>query len=263
MVVRGSMPWHVREAVMKKKTRQIVLIVGVLFVLLVAFVGVELLRLKGELDQMTPTPTGRITDRVSAVNDSIVDLYLVKGATRFIAFDAGNGPDGVQKELETLGIDPADVAAVFLTHADSDHTGGLPVFANAEVYLPAEEEQMVDGRTARMFFFFKNELKRAHKPIGDGQTIEIDGLKVHAILTPGHTPGSTSYVVDDQYLFSGDNLSLKSGKAGVFSEMINMDSNVQRESLKKLAKLEGIRYVFTAHHGYTDSFDKAFEGLRQ
>jgi glyoxylase-like metal-dependent hydrolase (beta-lactamase superfamily II) len=155
------------------------------------------------------------------------------------------------------------VAAVFLTHADSDHTGGLPVFANADVYLPSEEEQMINGRTARLFFFFKNELGRKHKPIGDGQTVEIDGVTVTAILTPGHTPGSTSYLVDGQYLFAGDNLSLKSGKAGVFSEMINMDSDVQRESLKKLARLEGIRYVFTAHHGYTDSFEKAFEDLRK
>lgn len=248
---------------MKKKTSQLVLIVGVLIVLLVAFVGIELLRLRSELNQMTPAETGRITDRISAIKDSIVDLYVVKGTTRFIAFDAGNGPDGVRKGLQSLDINPADVAAVFLTHGDSDHTGGLPVFANADVYLPAEEEQMIDGRTARFFFFIKNELGRTHKPIADGQTMEIDGVRVLAILTPGHTPGSTSYVVDGQYLFSGDNLSLKSGKAGVFSEMINMDSNVQRESLKKLAKLEGIRYVFTAHHGYSDSFDRAFEDLRK
>jgi tRNA(Ile)-lysidine synthase TilS/MesJ len=45
--------------------------------------------------------------------------------------------------------------------------------------------------------------------------------------------------------------------------MINMDSSVQRQSLERLAKLEGIRYVFTAHHGYTDSFAAAFEALRK
>jgi glyoxylase-like metal-dependent hydrolase (beta-lactamase superfamily II) len=248
---------------MKKTTKRILLGAAIVVVLLVAFVGIEFLRLKGELDQFKTAETGRITDRVSAIDDSMVNLYVVKGATRFIAFDAGNGPEGVRKGLETLGINPADVAAVFLTHADPDHTGGLSVFEKADVYLPSEEAQMIDGRTARFFVFIKNELRRKHVPINDGQTVEIDGLKVTAILTPGHTPGSTSYVVDGQYLFAGDNLSLKSGKAGVFSEMINMDSNVQRESLKKLAKLEGIRYVFTAHHGYTDSFEKAFEDLRK
>lgn len=248
---------------MRTKTRRILLAAAIVVVLLVAFLGVQVYRLKGDMDRMAAAETGRITDRVAAVKDSIVNLYVVKGATRSIAFDAGNSTEGVRSGLKSLGIDPADVAAVFLTHGDSDHTGGLSVFEKADVYLPRAEEQMIDGRTARFFFFFKNELGRTHLPIDDGQTVEIDGLTVTAILTPGHTPGSTSYVVDGQYLFTGDNLSLQSGKAGVFSEMINMDSSVQRESLKRLAKLEGIRYVFTAHHGYTESFDAAFESLRR
>ena len=248
---------------MKKKTRQFALVAAIVVVLLVAFLGVQAYRLKGDMDRMAAAETGRITDRVAAVKDSIVNLYVVKGATRSIAFDAGNSTEGVRPGLESLGIDPADVAAVFLTHADGDHVGGLPLFAHADVYLPAEEEQMIDGRTARFFFFVRNTLDRKHLSIADGQTVEIDGLKVTAILTPGHTPGSTSYVVDGQYLFSGDNLSLQSGRAGVFSEMINMDSSVQRESLKRIAMLDGIRYVFTAHHGYTDSFDAAFEALRK
>jgi glyoxylase-like metal-dependent hydrolase (beta-lactamase superfamily II) len=248
---------------MKKKTRQLVLIVGALIVLLVAFLGVQVYRLKVDMDQMAAAGTGRITDRVAAVKDSIVNLYVVKGATRSIAFDAGNSTEGVRSGLKSLEIEPADVAAVFLTHGDSDHTGGLPVFEKADVYLPRAEEQMIDGHTARFFFFFKNELGRKHLPIDDGQTVEIDGLKVMAVFTPGHTPGSTCYVVDGQYLFSGDNLSLHAGKAGVFSEMINMDSNVQRESLKRIARLAGIRYVFTAHHGYSDSFDTAFESLKK
>lgn len=247
---------------MKKTTKRILLVVAVVVVLLVAFIGVQAYRLKGDFDQMKPVETGRITDRVSAIKDSFVNLYLVKGVTRYIAFDAGNGPGAVSNGLKNLGINPADVAAVFLTHADADHTGGLAVFENADVYLPTQEEQMIDGRTARMFFF-KNELRRKHLPISDGQTVEIDGLKVRAILTPGHTPGSTCYLVDGQDLFVGDTMSLKSGKAGVFSEMINMDSYVQRESLKKLAKLEGVRGVFTGHHGYTASFEKAFEDLRK
>jgi hydroxyacylglutathione hydrolase len=257
------MLWHEGEAVMKKTTRRILLGATLVVVALVAFIGVEAYRLKRDFDQMKTVETGRITDGVSAINDSMVNSYLVKGTAGYVAFDACNGPDAVRKGLDSLGINAADVAAVFLTHGDSDHTGGLSVFEKADVYLPAEEEQMIDGRTARMFFFFKNELRRAHKPISDGQTMEIDGVNVLAILTPGHTPGSTCYLVNGKYLFSGDTLSLKSGKAGVFSETINMDSNVQRESLRKLARLEGIRYVFTAHHGYMDSFEKAFEDLRK
>jgi hydroxyacylglutathione hydrolase len=247
---------------MKKTTRRILLAAGVVVALLVVLLGVFAYRLKTELDQMKPADTGQIVDGVYAIKDSFVDLYLVKGPTRTIAFDTGNDSENVRKGLESLGLNPADVAAVFLTHADSDHVGGLPLFPRATVYLPKDEEQMVDGRTAR-FFLFKNRLNLAHTPLSDGQTVEIDGLKMTTIFTPGHTPGSASYLVNGQYLFVGDTASLKSGKVGIFSQMINMDSDVQRESLRKLAGLQGVTHIFTAHHGYSGSAEQAFEAWRK
>jgi hypothetical protein len=42
-----------------------------------------------------------------------------------------------------------------------------------------------------------------------------------------------------------------------------MDIKRQEESIRKLAKLENIRYVFTAHAGYTADFDGAFGDWRK
>jgi glyoxylase-like metal-dependent hydrolase (beta-lactamase superfamily II) len=246
---------------MKKNVKRIWMGAGILFALLVLFLGIRIYNAITDLRNMTPVETGEIVTGVYSIRDSIVNLFLVKGANRYIAFDSGNDPKVVRRELKKLNIDPADVAAVFLTHGDSDHTGGLPLFQSAQIYLATEEEQMVDGRKAR-FFIFKNKLAQMHALLNDNQTVEVDGLKVAAILTPGHTPGSMCYLVNGQYLFTGDSMSLKSGKAGIFSKTINMDNATQLESLKKLAGLKGVRYVFTAHYGYTDSFDKAFETFR-
>lgn len=246
---------------MKKAVKRIWIAIGSILILLFVFLGINIYQLKTEVNRMTPVETKEIIPGIFSVRDAYVNLYLMKGKSRYIAFDSGNDPDRVRKEILKLNIDPAEVTAVFLTHGDSDHAGGLPLFQNAAVYLPGVEEQMVDGRTARVFIF-KNKHIREHKMVNDNQTMVVDGLYVAAISTPGHTPGSACYFVDGQFLFTGDSMSLKTGKAELFSKKINMDSDTQRESLKKLSNLIGVRYVFTAHFGYSDSFEYAFENFR-
>jgi glyoxylase-like metal-dependent hydrolase (beta-lactamase superfamily II) len=247
---------------MKKTVKRTLIVTGLILIPVVVFLGIRIFEVKSEIDKMTPLETKEIVQGVYSIKDSYVNLYLVKAAGRYIAFDSGNDPERVRKEMQKLNIDPADVAAVFLTHADSDHTGGLPLFQNAIVYLSNEEEQMIDGRTPR-FLIFKNKLNRKHVSLNDNEIIKVDSLNVTAILTPGHTPGSMCYLVDGRLLFTGDSMSLKSGRADIFSKTINMDSDTQRESLKKLARLTGVQTIFTAHFGMSDSFEKAFEGFKK
>jgi len=87
--------------------------------------------------------------------------------------------------------------------------------------------------------------------------IEIEDLVVKGVLTPGHTPGSMSYLIENRYLFTGDTLSLKEGKAELFNGIFNMDSELQGKSIRKLACIAGVEYLFTAHYGYTDDFNGA------
>ena len=224
-------------------------------------VGIRIFRILSDLKEMTPVDSGEIFPGIYVIRDSYVNLYLVRGKSAYIAIDSGIDPQVVRDELKKLNIDPAEIAAVFLTHSDADHTGGLSVFAQARILLSKEEEQMVDGRTARILAF-KNRRIPEHELLQDGQIVNVDGHEVIAILTPGHTPGAVSYRVGGENLFVGDSMRLQGAIAGIFSQSINMDSAVQLQSLKKLARLEGVRHVFTAHFGYTDDFGRAFEPFR-
>jgi hydroxyacylglutathione hydrolase len=231
-------------------------------VILLGAVLFYLLQIYPEVKKMSALPTQKLNNDVSAVNDAYVNMYVIKGKTKYIAVDAGKHVNAIEKEMKKLSIDKKDVVAVFLTHADSDHTAATDYFTDATIYLPKAEEQMINGTTKRMFFFH-NKLNRKYTTLEDGQVLTIDGLSVQSILTPGHTPGSTCYLIAGKYLFTGDNMSLQNGRAELFNKVFNMDPATQKISLQKLAQLTPVKFIYTAHHGYSDDFAKTFENWKK
>ncbi len=221
-----------------------------------------MLQIYPEFKKMSALPTQKLTDSIYAINDSFVNMYLIKGKTKYIAIDAGSNVMTIEKEMKKLAIDKKDVVAVFLTHADNDHTAATKYFTDATIYLSHAEEQMINGTTRRLFVF-RNKLNREYTAIEDGQKLTIDGISIKSILTPGHTPGSTCYLVDGKYLFTGDTMSLQNGRAELFNNYFNMDSATQKISLQKLALLTGVKFIYTAHYGYSDDFAKAFENWKK
>lgn len=236
--------------------RGLIIIGAILLVVVlagVAYVGV----FQYETGKMTPLESQEIIEDVYVIQDSFVNMFLIKRDDRYIAFDAGNDADHIRQELDRLNINEEEVTAVFLTHTDADHTAALSLFQNATIYISTAEEQMIDGRTPR-FLFVHNAFEYRPELLEDGQIIDVSGLKVQGILTPGHTPGAMVYLVDDKYLFVGDTMSLQDGKVALFNDFFNMDSETQQASLKNLADLPGVEYVFTAHYGLTDDYTTAF-----
>ena len=238
---------------MKKSHRILVLCLTVVVVLIGAVVAMLMTFKAG----MRLIPTGEVIPGVYAVKDGIVNMYVVKGGAGAIAIDAAMDADHVAAGLKQIGLDARAISAVFLTHSDSDHVGGIAAMPNAAVYMSKAEEQMVDGRTKRMLFF-SNHLARAHQSLDDGQTLPAAGMTVKCIATPGHTPGSMSFIVNGMYLFTGDTLRIHDGKAALFNRFINMDTDTQIRSIAALSALTGITHVFTAHHGFSADFRTLF-----
>jgi len=205
--------------------------------------------------------TTAVTDRICAVKTDTANFYVCLCGAGIACIDTGYRPLVIRDQLKRLGIDPDAVTHVFLTHADIDHTGGLRVFRNAEIYLSAWEEPMLKGFRPPARAFRTPRIRRAYHLLREGDIVRVGDSEIRAIETPGHTPGSMAYLLDGAYLFVGDTCKLRDGQVYA-GKHYTMDYETQKASIRKLSALENVRYVFTAHSGFTQDFGRAFDYWR-
>ena len=243
---------------MKKNKRKIIIgIISIVVLIILMTIGFGL-KFKYETSKMKPLETQEIISGIYAIKNDYVNFYVIKKEKGYIVIDAGVSLKDSENELSKLGINEEDVTDVFLTHTDYDHSAVLKLFKNATVYISEQEEQMINKKTHRQMMGY-NKLEVPYKTVKDGEKIKTINREVQGILTPGHTPGSMSYLVDGKYLFTGDTLSLNKGKVERFNTFFNMDSKQQEASLHQLADTEPAEYIFTGHYGYTNDYVAAFE----
>ena len=121
--------------------------------------------------------------------DNNVFIIRCRETGEAVLLDAANEHEKLLELCETL-----DVRTVLETHGHWDHIQAVPAVRDAgyEVGIAAEDAAMLPS------YDFVLE---------DESVIEIGRLRVRCHHTPGHTPGSMSFSVDDTpLLFSGDTL---------------------------------------------------------
>jgi hydroxyacylglutathione hydrolase len=215
------------------------------------------------LPNLRTLKTGKITPDVYAVETGTVNFFVYWSEAAIFCIDTGFGKSLVRGQLRTIGIDPLSVTHVFLTHSDFDHAGGLALFENAQIYLSSDEEQMITGKKARMMGFVRNfRINRTYNLLEDNEVVTVGSIKIRAIATPGHTPGSMSYLVDESVLFVGDTFKLIDNEVRPLRQYINMDTESQKQSIRKLARLDHVCLACTAHSGCTQEFAAAIRSWK-
>jgi hydroxyacylglutathione hydrolase len=199
--------------------------------------------------------TGPVCGPVRTIRDGFMNLYVLKAADGLVCFDAGWRTAMVARGFEALGLNPQDVVAVFLTHLHWDHARSAGLFRNAEVFVGEHE---VPAQAPKWL----NPV-RGLTGVTEGQMLQAAGISVRVVETPGHTSGSVSYLAGDRFLFSGDAIRLRRGEVFPFPFWFNQDSRALARSVRKLAGLDGIEYLLTAHTGFTADPAHAFRRWRE
>lgn len=123
---------------------------------------------------------------------------LVNTGSELILFDTGLNPDGIVAAVEAAGYGAGDVSHVVITHMHGDHVGGLtggdgPTFANAQHVTGQAEYDHWSGVANDTFTSKVQPLAEQFSFIGNGESIASG---ITSVLTPGHTPGHMSYMLE-------------------------------------------------------------------
>jgi N-acyl homoserine lactone hydrolase len=107
---------------------------------------------------------------------------------RFGAFHRFGVENTAEGQLAPLGLSPAEISHVILSHGHIDHVGSLPLFAHAEIILT--EVERADLQPCYFFDMRPMDWPDARYRTITGETTLCRGLTL--IPTPGHTAGHLS-----------------------------------------------------------------------
>lgn len=170
-----------------------------------------------------------------------------------------------EKTFEAVVIDPGEnykrikeaetvygfkIVAALLTHGHFDHAGvcGKLQAEGVKIYISKiDAPKLSNDDNMASAFGRKFDKITCDYAFLDGETLEIAGIKIKVMLTPGHTDGSACFIVEDM-LFTGDTLFYESVGRTDFATG-NKEQLVN--SVFRLFALEGDYKVFPGHREFT------------
>ena len=219
-----------------------------------------------------PLNTGWIDEHVACVREWVANIFFYRKGSTTIMIDAGYNYERLEEKMGWLGIDPASIRDILITHQDTDHVGAVEadspgLFKKAKLYVGEIENRYLTGEVRRKVIYHLYKLPQVtinneKVLLKDEQIFHIGDIEIRCFLVPGHTRGHMVYLIDGKYLFTGDTIWFGADGGYSFISALAEDNKL---AVKSLAELEirlkklGVKPLFiTGHTGWTDNFEFAF-----
>lgn len=182
----------------------------------------------------------------TSMNVNNCNTFLIDGPAR-VLIDPGHMRlfDHVKTGLRQVGLEPSDLDLIICTHAHPDHVEAIQWFSGTQALFALHERdwQLFQEMGGALGVSLDQESYTPDFFLEEGN-LEIKGLKLEIVYTPGHSPGSISvYWPDKKALFVGDVI-FKDGLGR--TDLPGGDGATLKESIRKLAKLD-VEYLLSGH----------------
>lgn len=148
--------------------------------------------------QVDPVPATRFFDQLSFIGTPNVGCFVLETSAGLILLDCMEPLEEhrqiILEGFKTLGLDPADLKLILITHGHGDHYGTADWFRaqyGCKIYMSKTDYEFAQhdprNRTGPLKWEIFDFLE-------DGMTITLGGTDIYCCLTPGHTPGGFSFV---------------------------------------------------------------------
>jgi len=140
----------------------------------------------------------KVADNLYFVGTKIHSAWAIVGSEGIIIIEAlydYAASDEILGGMKKLGLDQSKVKYVILSHAHADHDGGAKqlqdAFAGAHLIYGREDWDAVDRSANHAGGKPKRDVVGT-----DGMKVSVGDATVQIVTTPGHTPGTLSYLFD-------------------------------------------------------------------
>ncbi|MFT5726386.1 MAG: glyoxylase-like metal-dependent hydrolase (beta-lactamase superfamily II) [Desulforhopalus sp.] len=160
---------------------------------------------------------------------------------------------GLLSQNELMLFDPSRNTEFYLDFAQKH---GCTIVKTFETHLQADYiagSRVISEKYGAEFMANENDFKGskinytalAHKK---EYTFSSDGPKVQCLFTPGHTPGSTSFIVDSKYMISGDTIFIRSVGRPDLGGQVEAWSDALFDTLQELKTFPDTMLVLPGHY---------------
>jgi hydroxyacylglutathione hydrolase len=162
--------------------------------------------------------------------------------------DPGDEAARIALAVEQTGL---AISEILITHAHIDHVGAVAALVEeyaCPVLMHAEAEPMLQQlpTQAMMMGLRFGKVPKVDRRIEDEEVLEVGGLRLKALYTPGHAPGHLAFYAESERLvFSGD--ALFAGSVGR-TDLFGGDTEVLMRNIKeRLMRLPDQTRVLSGH----------------
>lgn len=210
-----------------------------------------------------PAP-GQAFDNLYFIGATWVSAWALKTSDGIILIDAlNNGQEAatlIEGGMRKLGLDPAQIKYIIVTHAHGDHYGGVNYLL--ERYHPRVVMSQADWTMSETKLEFESSLwgppPKRDIAARDGDVITLGDTRVTLYVTPGHTAGTISPVFDVKSGGVPHRAMLWGGTAFNFGKDIpRLDSYIDATGrMMRLADEQKIDVMLSNHSGYDGTSEK-------